>query len=753
MYEIIVGSLDDPLFKFDDGNTYEISTTQGTALVGQELSIDVFEPLVADHSAWSIYHFRSSEGHEIETSTGATYVIDKTPCESDLVLVPEGTPLWYYQSGNLIGKFYIKNVERRGRNKYKINAVSAIGRLDTMYHGGGIYDGSQTFKDVLDEILSPRLYPDPFWEQGDEPEPVIHYAIDDDVSTLRVSGWLPYDTKRNNLYKLIFANGVNIVRNADGDPRFTFIYGTQGENAPIETADIFDVGEVDYEKPYSSVTIQEHTYIADTTVDFETVFDNTDAATPANNELVFFNNAPIIPGEQNIDYDSSIIPFYIGPNFAVISGRGKIMAKPFTHTTREVTKNHSGGDQTKKISVKDCTLVSVINSQNLLDRLFSFYCPRNYIKHIRNEIVFNEQRCGKVYSFLSPFEDQENAFLAKMAINASSFNRASCDFYANYEPQGQAGLYHHVIILDRTTMAEDGGTFTLPAEALAAGQIKVVMIGGGTGGSSGWPGQNGEDSSGDTGASMETDISGIWYGAEGGDGGDGGDGGSPGRVKAVVIDNPASNYSYSIGVGGAGGAPTGYIRDTRDEIIAALKSENPDSTPSDSDVQRYMNIEAAQSDWSGTPNEGSAGTATTFGSYSTAQQDASVPEAGVYDPINGVFYALPGNKGTPGGKGGARQVGNGELYTWVTDGEDVTGFDGTVFRGGRTGLPVETDASLPEARFTIYGGNGAGAAVGLTAVEGMGQNETQIPTVINEHMDGSSDGYLTWTVVENGNGE
>ena len=140
---------------------------------------------------------------------------------------------------------------------------------------------------------------------------------------------------------------------------------------------------------------------------------------------------------------------------------------------------------------------------------------------------YNGERCGKVYRIKNAFRETVTAYMSSMTFTVSSFNKADIELYANYTPAGQQGLYKNVIILDAATFAEDGGTFTVPDGVT---EMKVVMIGGGTGGGSGWPGHNGEDAITHTEVESTANLTAVWYGAEGGDGGEGGAGGSPGKV-------------------------------------------------------------------------------------------------------------------------------------------------------------------------------------------------------------------------------
>ena len=81
-----------------------------------------------------------------------------------------------------------------------------------------------------------------------------------------------------------------------------------------------------------------------------------------------------------------------------------------------------------------------------------------------------------------------------------------------------------------------------------------------------------------------------------------------------------------------------------------------------------------------------------------------------------------------GGKGGSRKVSqNDGTEYWTTEGETIT-FDGKSYQGGRKGADRTTLPSLPEARFVAYGGNGAGAAVGLDAAYNSRMNGGDAPS-------------------------
>ena len=696
--EIYIGSLINPMYYFDNDSIHSAPVTQSVALVGQELSIDTFLPVVSDTSLrrFNIIHFRSSDGKEIETGTGQIYAVNVTdnPSAPSMLDIPDETPVWYYHNGNLVGKFYVMDVIRQAKNKYQLKCVSAIGLLDTKYHGGGLFQAT-TFGDVLQDILASGL-----WGNGN---PVISYEIDDDLAELPVSGWLPHASKRNNLYQLMFANGVNIIKNIDGNPRFTFVYKPPLNAGEIIDDNIYYGGSVEYTKPYSQVEVIEHTYAALIDVERVTLLDHTEG-TPYYNTQVWFENAPVIV--STIEASAGLTMTFIDENGAIVSGNGTITGIPYTHTARTVKRSNLFATEEKTVSVTDCTMVNLINSENLVNRLYAFYCPSTLIKLVKNSIKYTNERCGKAYLLHNPYGEQVTAFLSHMDADATSIIKADCEFYAGYEPAGQEGLYQHVDILIPTEDPETGeliyeGDWELPEDVT---QIKVIMISGGTGGSSGYPGENGEDTETYTEVEQTADLSAVWYGAEGGKGGAGGPGGVPGHVKVIVIDNPESSYHYELGQGGEGGDPTDQLSDGDDPDLVV-------------------------------PNVGDPGTETTFGEYSTADQDSFLPVGGVYEQITDHFYALSGKNGISGGHGGARKEQKGDNFIWVTDGESVTDEQGIVYQGGITGSILTEVTGLPEAKIKAYGGNGAGAAIGLHQKD-------------YSSMNGGNDQSAIWEVLE-----
>lgn len=156
MYRIYVGSLSDPLYYFEQTTSFGAVSTQRVNLIGQELSIDTFEPVVMDdiNDLEDVRIFRSSDGKEIIVGAGEIYALSEGDNiePSGLIDLEYGTPVWYYYEQTLIGKFYYQKTGRPGSNKYRLHCVSAVGMLDKMTHGGGFFQ-TATFGDVLENIM------------------------------------------------------------------------------------------------------------------------------------------------------------------------------------------------------------------------------------------------------------------------------------------------------------------------------------------------------------------------------------------------------------------------------------------------------------------------------------------------------------------------------------------------------------------------------------------------------------------------
>ena len=155
MVKIIIGSIAEPQYVFTGDSIFSVNVRQSVGLVGQELSVDTLDAVVLadEDETRNVTVFVSTDGIEITVGDGSIYAVsvgEYSP--SGLILVPYGTPVWYSNDNELVGKFYLQKVKRQGKKTYKISASSAVELLDKMDHGGGLYQQA-TFGDVLHNIL------------------------------------------------------------------------------------------------------------------------------------------------------------------------------------------------------------------------------------------------------------------------------------------------------------------------------------------------------------------------------------------------------------------------------------------------------------------------------------------------------------------------------------------------------------------------------------------------------------------------
>ena len=496
-----------PLYSFSTENPKEVkklSCVLSSALSGDELAIDQLLPTVYSEVILRAA-FVPSGSSGLVTADGKTFMV--YPDDLPLERLPYGTPIWYYSGDTLIGKFYLKRALRSGKFWVDITAVSAIGILDGQTHYGGIYTG-QKFRDVAADIIGGS----------------VAFSCSSEVQDIQIYGWLPVDTRRNNLHQLLFSCGVTVTKDADGNMVFGFPDTETIKDVPDSR--IFLGGNVDYMTPATRVEVTEHAFMrlpSDTTV---TLYDNTDGTGAADHTLIIFQEAPV----YDLQVSGSLRIIESSVNHAVVSGTGILTGRKYTHTTKIISRESDASGDQKTVSVTDVTLVNVANSDNVAKRVLSYYSSS---RTISADIKVDGEKPGDQISFSNPFGEPETAFMSSMDINASSFLRAACELVTGYTPVGQGNNYTHVAVLTGL------GTWRIPQEARK--KCRAVLIGGGSGGEAGL---KGEDSGGDLNNNVDPP----------GKGGEPGAPGLGGKILSVEVDlTGMSSIAYSCGAGGKRG--------------------------------------------------------------------------------------------------------------------------------------------------------------------------------------------------------
>nr|DAH25091.1 MAG TPA: 43 kDa tail protein [Caudoviricetes sp.] len=487
---------------------------------------------------------------------------------------------------------------------------------------------------------------------------------------VKLYGWLPYaDGKersaRDNLAQVLFAIGAYLRTDLNGVLRIEPLW--DGTASLIDVDRSYIGGTVKYDSPISAVTVTEHQYVAGTEV--KELF----SGTAQNGDIITFSE-PM--------HSLSATGFTIlesGANYAKISaGTGALTGKAYIHNTRLITQPVTAGAVENIKSVTDATLVSLVNSYAVAKRLADYYRCR---ETITNDIVSGHEKPGHVVSVYHPYDKKMvSACIQSLDTTISATLKSSMEALVGFTPaQPDASEYFDA----REELTKDGEWTS------STGKFTAVLIGGAWGGFSGKQGASG-GTTGKTYSSsgVSTKNQGMMA-SKGGDGGEAGLGGSGGRILQISVTcDPGTKFSIHIGKGGAGGGHSG----------------------SDS-VQ------------------GSEGSATTFGTYTSA--DGAASNAGYLDLITGEVYAARGAAGIPGGKGGGTKdnatAGDDEPNE---PGGSVVDDSGTVWLPGATPqppIPIRSQSigvydSNTEKAGDLYAGAGpgigGGAAVGANGSDG-----------------------------------
>ena len=570
-----------------------------------------------------------------------TLEFDVESDDSTLTQFKRNDPVIYEHNGKQIGIFYVQNIERIGATTYSFSAVSALGILAEGKHYGGIYTG-QTVAEILPDICG-----------------TVPYEIKTNLTEIKLYGWLPIASPRDNLAQVLFAIGAVIKTDLGGVLRIESLWdGISGE---LTQNQMYEGPSVKYDSAVTQVVVTEHQYVegGEETKLFE--------GTAQQGDIITFNS----PMYELIADGFSILES--GANYAKVSGgSGTLKGRAYIHNTREVVRDVSEAAEPNIKTVKDATLVSLVNSTAVAERLANYF---QWTETIQAPIVYQGEVPGNRVATWHPYDKTGvTACLESADINLSNTLKADETLLVGFvPPKPETGYITERVVLTGS------GRWKKPAGVT---RIEYVLIGPGQGGRAGKKGEPGSATT----LSFSYSLLGIntrYSGKHPGEGGKGGEGGAPGHGGKIyrgemdlsVIDE----LEYSCGPGGTG---------------ATYDESNPEA-------------------------EGNEGSATTLGDISSDLGSSS--EFGYTDIITGEVYATTGLQGIAGGDGAGTTAENRENSSndgfYFTPSAGVTDEDGTFWAGGTTKTqgntePPKLDGDGDSASFTGSLGDGyAGAQV------------------------------------------
>lgn len=559
--------------------------------------------------------------------------------------------LLYYHRDKLRGTYYVESVERTSKFTFSIKANDALALLDQSNHMGGIYTG-QTVGDLVADICN------------------IPYQVQTKFANIKLYGWLPVATRRANLAQVLFAVGASSKVDRLGVLRIEALWDGVSSNIPSNR--VFWGDRVRYESKVSEVSVLEHQYIAGTE-DIK-LFEGT---TLDGDVIQFSEPAHTLTASGFTVLES-------GANYAKVSaGTGTLTGKRYAHTTRDVRKEVTPLDVPNVVEVRDATLVSLVNSTSVAERLALFY---QQSQNMENTVIHEDESPGDVVTFEHPFGGESFGCIKHTSVAMGGALVAEEETVVGYRPPAPEDIE----MLDQRAFLTGSGTWTAPDDIAPDTDAIAVLIGGGTGG---WSGLQGKPAQSTPITSYQRDVMGtITYtratqAALGGDGGKAGLPGTGGKIFKVNVKlSPGQQISYSCGSGGAGG------------VFAD---------------------ESAQ---------GSDGVETVFGSFSS--ENGTRNKFGFIDVTTQEVLGSEGMEGADGGSGMGLDNDTGEYI----GGEPVV-YDGVTYTSGvgkkderkeDYGGEVYSEGGYKEAWST--GGAGGGAAAGANGLDGGGPVDVSIRT-------------------------
>lgn len=431
----------------------------------------------------------------------------------------------YFRDGRRVGVYYLQTVERVGSDAYTLSALSALGRLITMRHVGGIYTG-QTVAEVVPQICGP-----------------VAVMIESVYASRKLYGYLPYSnpdkekgngrSARDNLSQVLFAIGASLGTDENGVMRVEKLW--DGVSATI-TADQIneDACATVYETPVSAVEITEHQWVksgADVSL-----FDGT----AEEGTLVTFSEPAYNLVGNGVTVRES------GDNYAILSaGTGTLTGKRYNHLTRIVRRTVTDGAEENVVTVSDATLVSLTNSVDVAKRMADYYRHR---ETIRVDVEPGTERAGRVVQIFHPWDKKMvQACVENRETVISGILNSQTSALVGFTPaQPESAEY-----FDERVVLTGSGEFQIPEGTTT---IHYVMISAGQGGRCGEKGEpsgtapyftHKDELWGDT-------ITGYAMGL-GGKGGPGGKGGMGGRIVEGDLDvAQITSLAYACGKSGKG---------------------------------------------------------------------------------------------------------------------------------------------------------------------------------------------------------
>ena len=643
-----------------DGLLIEGQVEQRVALFGDELTADSFTFII---------NSRKCAGEQTGETFNYAFLLDEDEkpiktVDGKLVIVKNYWPDYRnFTAGTPLDLYNDPNDEIIGR--FYVEDVTQVSRKSVKF----------TCTDAIGMLQKMEDYGGGLWEfspiknAGEIINEImagsgIQYTIQDEVADARIVGRLPRENRRVSLGKLLVAIGATVIEER-GVLNFVFLGGVPQTNIPQSNI-YLQGGEVRKQSPATKVQVTEHNFYQLQDDELVTLFDNSTEGIAADNQLVVFNEPC-----HNLKWNDGSLPagWDYGVNYCYVTGVGTLTGRQYTHTKRLVEQSTGVNAAERVVSIDDNELINLYNASLVTRRMVNYYKLPLSIEYEQLD-PYGLISAGTPVNITDPFGVFRTGWIRHKAFPLGNKTKAKMDVLVDWNGGPYGSLYSDY--REFTAADISNGQLNIPADM--QGKEGLIMLIGGAGG-----GQAGYD--GEAGHHVEGTITNTRLGepALGGVGGNGGQAGERPYVFTVQVMSLPSYYTgCAIGAGGDGGASNGAL--------------------------------------------GSAGGATTLGTYSSADGDLAVKT--ISNIVDGRLYCQKGPFGFKGGDGGTGSgYGNVNPYS-STDGKrpDAPRFMGQV---GRKADAVLYTLGAPYRTFACAGaGGGGGAYVVGSGGDGEGGNQS-----------------------------
>lgn len=280
-------------------------------------------------------------------------------------------PMMIYNDTEFIGKFYVENSERSGKNTYDISMCNYTGILESNKFYGGIYDKVPAI-DIISDIFSNES---------------IDVNVDEMTANTLLSGYLPIASKRESLAQVLFACGS--VCDTSGTETFE-IFKLKNTLDDVPKSRIKEGSSVKTSDKITKVVVTAHSYTVDEQI--TELYNGTLSAginviefsRPVDIDTVDVRRAVLIECHHNY----CVVEVTQDNSNVIVSGN---CYKDSTHIKELIDPDVVLGTTENTYEVTDATLVSADNIDKVLENVY------NYYKHNRTleaDMVFENEKLG-----------------------------------------------------------------------------------------------------------------------------------------------------------------------------------------------------------------------------------------------------------------------------------------------------------------------------------------------------------------------